>query len=1110
MKRKRFSALFLTLISVCALFLHFEAHTASLSLEEGFADPPQQYGVRCWWWWLNSNVTKEAITRDLEQMKAKGFSGAMIFDAGGADQRGNRQVPPGPTYASPAWRELYKHALQEAQRLGLEMGLSIQSGWNLGGPNVTPEFAAKQLTFSEMHVEGPAELNQKLPLPQIRGDFYRDICILAYPKKPQEKSELDYEIIASSFQQEFPKENAIDGNVDTYWVSSGRGQGKGPSASNPEWIELVFPEKKTISGCRILGRKGYGPKQCQIQYSNDRVVYTTIRKFSVEDGQECQVDWPPVTAASYRILVEDAYDSRYPDAPRNVQIAELSLRGQQGSWIIPKAKQASIQNLQLKSMYRELGGSAPDCRFLLNDLPASPGEEDAKLDHIRNITDCAASDGVLTWSAPAGEWIILRFGYTLTSAHVSTYSADWHGLVIDYLRKEALQRYWDEVAAPLIEEAGSLAGDVLKQLETDSWECGGMNWTDRFEEEFKKYRGYDPIPYLPIFAGKIVENRDVCNRFLADFRKTLADCVADNHYRHFADLAHQHNLEIQPESGGPHAGPFDALKNLGKNDIVMGEFWVPSPHRPKPENRFFIKQSSSAAHIYGKRYVGAESFTSIGPHWDDVLWKSQKPSADHEFCSGLNMVFFHTFTCSPKEMGIPGQEYFAGTHINPQVTWWDYSDAFISYLNRCQFLFQQGSFIADVLYYYGDHVPNLVRLKEDDPAQVLPGYDYDVVNEEILLRLKVENECIVVPGGVRYRLLVLPDHKALSLAALEKIEQLLQQGAVIVGLKPDRLVSLVGGEAGQQQFHESAARLWGENPEPAGRRKIGKGSLIWGKATRQILLESGVNPDFMLADSTRSADFDYIHYKIDQSDIYFVCNQTEKSREELCSLRIQNRQPELWDPITGDIRDLTVFTQKNGLTEIPLRFTPYGAWFIVFRNPISPDSSKQGKQNFLDLNVVQTIESPWRVAFDPEWGGPSSVQFDSLISWTDHSDPGIKFYSGKAVYEKKFDFVDHLDSSKRLWLDLGEVKDVGIAAVRLNGRNAGIVWTPPFRVEITDFLEKGENHLEITIINTWRNRLVGDRDLPDEEKYTQTNITIKPEWKLLPSGLLGPVAIITE
>ena len=479
---------------------------------------------------------------------------------------------------------------------------------------------------------------------------------------------------------------------------------------------------------------------------------------------------------------------------------------------------------------------------------------------------------------------------------------------------------------------------------------------------------------------------------------------------------------------------------------------------------------------------------------------------DHEFCSGLNMIFFHTFTCSPKEMGIPGQEYFAGTHVNPQVTWWEYSDAFIDYINRCHFLVQQGKFVADVLYYYGDHVPNLAQLKEADPAKALPGYDYDVTNEDILLQLKVEAGRIVVPGGVRYRLLVLPDHKVLSLAALEKVNQLLGQGASVLGLKPQRLVSLVGGTESQKRFKELAGRLWGDASAATGQKQIGKGRLIWGKTARQVLVEDGVNPDCEF-EASKDSVFDYIHYRIDEMDVYFVCNQSERTEDVLCRFRIAGKTPELWDPVTGQVRRQVAFTDSNGQTEIPLRLAPYGSVFIVFTNEEPKPSPTKNSVNYTDYVPAMTIGGPWQVRFDPKWGGPEKVTFDKLTSWTQHSEPGIKFYSGKATYNTSFNFEEKIDRRKEYWLDLGKVEDVGIARVRLNGQDLGILWTMPFRTDISDVLKPGRNLLEVDVINSWRNRLVGDRNLPQSRRYTKTNITIRREWKILESGLLGPVTI---
>ncbi len=1107
-KKRQFHSRYLcTIMFLILVLLGCNSSTASQitvvenRIERDFTNPRRNSGVRCWWWWLNSNVTKEAITKDLEAMHEKGFCGAMIFDAGGADQRGNAQVPAGPTFASPAWVELYMHALKEAQRLGLELGLSIQSGWNLGGPNVTPDFAAKQLTWSEIQVKGPMSYSQKLPMPDYRNDYYRDVCVLAYPETI--RSRTGFDLSASSHQGNYPPAEAIDGKNETFWVSAGTEPGQGPTTKAPEWLQFSFIKPVILSGLQMQSRPGYGPKKCRVLCLDDEKK-TDVYSLHPESND---ITFDPIQGKIFRILFEDAYDLRFPESPRNVQVSNLTLLlDSEGQKMMNSASGEPIKDLRLKSGYEEIGMSAPDTRFLLNDNPSIPGEEDALLEDIRDITGKMNSNGRLTWDIPAGTWTILRFGYTITDSHVSTFSADWKGHVIDYLNKEAFDRYWAEVVDPLLKKAGPLAGTVLKQLETDSWECGGMNWSPEFAEDYKKYCGYDPIPYLPVIAGKIVENRQASNAFLADLRKTLAHCVSENHYKVFAEHAARYNLGIQPESAGPHAGPMDGIKNYSHSDIMMSEFWVPSPHRPTPPQRFFVKQASSAAHIYGKQYVGAESFTSIGPHWNDVLWKSQKPSMDHEFCSGLNMIFFHTFTCSPKEMGLPGQEYFAGTHVNPQVTWWEYSDAFMDYINRIQSLTQRGTFVADVLYYYGDHVPNIAALKESDPAGAMPGYDYDVTNEDILLKLKVLDGKIITPGGGRYRLLVLPGHRVLSLAALEKVVELLQQGAAILGPKPERLVSLIGGKSAQQRFHDLADQTWGDDPAESGQKKVGIGCLTWGRTARQLLQSEGVAPDFEAMRAEKSSFYDYIHYTIKEGDVYFVCNQTEQSRTIDCAFRVSGKQPELWDPITGQIRLADAFKQSAGRTIIPLQFDPYGSCFIVFQKAIPTAQQGTTDSNYPEYRKVQEIQGPWQVAFDSAWGGPQLVQFEQLEDWTQHTERGIQYYSGKAAYTNSFT-CSEVSESKRYWLELNNVEDIGIAAVELNGKNLGIVWTKPFRIEITKALKAGQNQLEITVVNSWRNRLVGDRGKPQEQRYTQTNISIRNDWKLLRSGLMGPVEI---
>ncbi len=1074
------------------------ASQEDVPLEQGFRNPPSSAGIRCFWWWLNGNVTREAITRDLEEMKAKGFSGALIFDADGSSQRGNARVPAGPMFGTPAWRDLFVHAVREADRLGLELSLNIQSGWNLGGPDVTPEESAQQLAWTETRARGPGPFAGRLPEPKGRDGFFRDVAVVAIPAAPAGDAP---KVTASSAQEAFPPARAADGDAGTFWVSA-----EAPSAERPAWLDVALDAAETVSGVRVLGRPGYGPRTCEVLVPQDGRAFRSLKAFAVADGREAAARFDPVRAARFRLRFAGAYDARSPDAPRNVQVAEIILLDPEGRPLGGKARRP-IRDLANKSARRELGGSAPDCRPLLFDVPAAAGEGDARASEVVDLTGKLRPDGALTWDIPGGEWRIFRFGHVPTGAHVSTSSGAWKGRVLDYMSEKAFRAYWDRNVEPLLKAIGPLAGKSLRYLHTDSWECGGMNWTEGFEREFKERRGYDPLPWLPVIAGCIVESRDASNAFLADFRKTIADAVADRNYGLFAALARERGMAIHPESAGPHAGPLDGLKNYGRGELMMSEFWVPSPHRPRPENRFFVKQAASAAHVYGRRLVGAEAFTSIGPHWEDVLWASQKPSFDHELCDGLNLAFVHTFTCSPEEMGLPGQEYFAGTHFNPNVTWWPYAGEFIRYLNRCQFVAQRGRFIADVLYYYGDHVPNIARRKADDPAGTLPGFDYDVINEELLPKLSVRDGRLALPNGMRYRILALPDHRVLSLAALRAVHRLAAAGATVLGPKPLRAVSLEGGAEGAEEFRRLADELWGaDEPAAKGSRAVGQGRVLRGMTAREALLGDGLRPDCEFTDTAVDAELDWIHYAADGAEIYFICNQRPRVERFTCRLRVGGRQPEFWDAVTGSIRDATTFAFEDGRTAFPLELGPNGSLFLVLRRPAGEGRSVA--PNAEVLRPLREIAGPWEVRFDPARGGPGPVRFEKLVSWTDRPEEGVRFYSGTAVYRTTFDLEGAPPAGSRVALDLGEVKDTGIARVRLNGTDLGVVWCPPFRVDVSKAVKPAGNALEIEVVNSWRNRLVGDRDRPAGQRLTKTNITIRKEWKPVEAGLLGPVRVL--
>lgn len=1084
-------------------------------LASGFDNVPMESRIRSYWWWLNGNATKAAITRDLEEMKAKGLGGALICDAGGAEQDGNDKVPAGPAFLSAEWRELYKHALREADRLGMEMSLNIQSGWNLGGPMVTAEDAPKKLVWTETRAQGPSKFEQKLAMPRTRDDFYQDIAVIAYRKQPNAKApDVFAGVASSSAQPNHGAELSVDGSTDSFWVSKGSQSGEGPARERAEWLQLNFTQPITANSLAIVPRAGYGPHEGELRVSDDGRNFRAVTTFTArQPNVTTTVNFDEVRATHFRIVFFSSFDPRHPDSPRNVQVAEVSVSGADGRW--PGAgRRQPIQNWEQKALHRSLHFSAPDTTPLFQEFPAEPGEEDALSNEIVDLSSKLEADGTLRWNVPDGDWEILRFGCTLNDrCRVSTSSDGWKGYAVNPFDPDAFRRYWDAVVEPLIEDAGPLAGRTLKYLHTDSWEIGVANWTPALRQEFRQRRGYDLLPFLPVVAGRIVDSREESNRFLHDLRRTLGDLAIGGYYRPFRAGAHRHNMLIHPESGGPHAVPIDAQQCLGFNDAPMSEFWAWSwRHRVGDQNRFFVKQPASAAHTYGRRLVLAEGFTTIGPHWQERLWDNLKPSFDHALCEGLNMLVWHAFVCSPDEMGIPGQQYFAGTHLNPLVTWWEKSGPFFDYLNRAQFMLQQGLFVADVAYYYGDHVPNFSQLKSSDPAKILPGYDYDVVTEEVILtRMSVRDGRIVLPDGMSYRLLVLPERTIISLPALRKIKQLVEGGATVIGPKPEKASGLSNAKNADAEVRQLAEQLWGElDGKSVTQRKAGKGRVIWGRTARDVLLADGIAPDVEFSDVPQDAMLNYIHRRDGDTDIYFVANRSNRWEEAKVTFRVSGKVPELWDALTGERQPAQAFTQANGRTTLPLEFAPCGSMFVVFRQPAPAIAAGRAVRNSPKVAPRHDITGPWTVKFDPKWGGPESAQFNELVSWSERPEEGIKFFSGTAVYQKTFDVPAKTLplTGGRVWLDLGDVHQ--LAEVRLNRKNLGVVWTMPFRVDVTGVLKSSGNQLEIEVVNFWPNRIIGDDFLPPEDRFTRTNIRkLTKATPLETSGLLGPVRILT-
>jgi len=664
-------------------------------------------------------------------------------------------------------------------------------------------------------------------------------------------------------------------------------------------------------------------------------------------------------------------------------------------------------------------------------------------------------------------------------------------------------------------------------------------------------------PYLPILQGKIIQNQDITERFLYDYRKTLSDLLIENLYLRGREIINPHGIQLCSESGGPgapiHNVPVDALRALGVLDIPRGEFW--NKHERYDDQGFdvmqLVKEISCAAHIYGKKEVQGESFTSF-LHWQEGP-AALKPLADRAMCEGLNRFVYHTCPHTTPDAGIPGYAYHAGTHFNTTRVWWPKSRAFTDYLARCCYLLQQGNFVGDVLYYYGDQAPNFVKPKHVDPRLGF-GYDYDVTNSEVILtRLGVKDGRLVLPDGQTYEILVLPDQDHADVEVLKKLGELVKKGATIVGPKPERSHGLKDHQARDRQVKKLAGDLWGTaDGRTVTEHPSGKGKVIWSENLRQILDNRGAGPDFTHAGGSDSAEIDFIHRRTPAAEIYFVSNKRNGPESIQGTFRVSGMIPEWWDPETGKIHRVAVYADNGTHTTIPVRLPQHGSIFVIFREgtktghfvecrlngeqftprlQLSGDdfhlvAGEEGTYTLVDAaGNEQTVEAgeipapmqikgPWQIDFPEGWGAPEQAVFPEPVSWSEAEDPGIRYFSGIATYHQTFHLPEEMVSGETVMvLDLGVVKEV--AEVYVNGENLGILWKPPYRVDITAAARAGENTLTMEVANTWNNRLVGDGKLPEPQRFTKTNITgpnwqTRVPWKDSPlheSGLIGPVRI---
>ena len=775
--------------------------------------------------------------------------------------------------------------------------------------------------------------------------------------------------------------------------------------------------------------------------------------------------------------------------------------------------------------------------FLLTSL-AINCSINKKIDYQKDKVICldkfTYENKLIDWEVPEGRWEVISFFMSNTGQKLECPSPNSDGLIIDHLSRQATRKDFEEVLAQL--DKISNPGNHFKFLEDDSYEVWpAKDWTPGFVQEFKTCYGYDPVPYLPLIQGFNSNDSILAERFRGDYNRLVSDLIILNHFRQSGEIAGEKGIQIFTEAGHGGYARVDPLKGLGNTDIPMGEFWN--------RQQFWVtREAASAAHIYGKKIVAAESLTGW-QHWQQGP-TDFKQLIDIAFCEGMNQVVFHNFAHNPEIAGKPGFAYHAGEHINVNTTWWEMARPFMDYISRCSYLLRQGNFVGDVCLYYGDQAPNLVppdridpnitplyddnhclhcgQLKPVNPGK-LPGYDYDYMDADIIARgLNVKNGNLILPSGQSYRMMLIPDRDDISLEVLKKLDTLVYNGAIIIGRKPQRTTSLKDYPGCDIEVRNIADKMWGKcDGKAILLNQYGKGTVYWGKTVKQVLDELHIPPDMKVTGIDNfDKHIDYLHRQTETKDIYFVSNSKPESEKATCIFRVdQNKVPELWDAETGLIQRKVNYSRVENGIRIDFLMDPLSSRFVVFGNKsagkndagLSYDLQYGFNQNLNRREKDKTIDLSynWNISFNPAMGGPASYHLDSLLSWTDIKDQGIRFYSGSANYEKDFSVdKDALTKRTEAFVVFKDIQEM--ARVFVNGNDCGIVWTPPYKADITKYLKSGLNNITVKVINTWNNRIVGDVRNPDKKQYTRTNIKykFKTASPLLKSGLVGRAEII--
>jgi len=1075
-------------IAACLLVSNICLSQTSFS-QKDFINPPQSVKVHTWWHWMDNAITREGITKDLESMKQQGIAQATILDVSLFNQK-DFGIPL-VKFNSPEWYAMFQWALQEANRLGITIGVHNCDGWSTsGGPWITPEKSMKQYAWTKIITTGGKTLSVSLAKPFVRKYFYADAAVVAYRTHQT----------PNSFQKAKPTAILNDSTHASYLLDGDPGSSVNMKKGNH--IVISFPTEFNAEKIVIHLRRPFTwanmaniKSNFTLSASDDGLNFTKVKDFELTGFNESfETAITPAGARYFKLVLTDFSN---PDSWHWYQISEVEL--------LKKDEQASYSP-GIAHLLEKTVAIKPANKNYFNSDEQNSLKEMIPEDSVLDITAYMNTDGLLKWQAPVGNWCIIRFGYTTTGVTNAPANAEGTGLECDKMDPEALDFHFNSFPKKLIDAAGIYTGNTFKFLLVDSWECNYQNWTQSFPKEFEKRRGYDLIKFIPVLCGDVVSSAEQSNAFLYDFRKTIADLIEVSYYKHFNELCHQNKLEFHSEViyGGADYPPLDILKTNSYVDLPMFEFWSHPNKQAMPEYlptsqpEFSFPIYSSV--LYNKPVIGAEAYTSLATYSESPWYL--KSYGDRAFCSGINQMILHSYVHQPadKKPGLTLGPF--ASHFNRNNPWWQFASGWLNYQSRVQYFLQKGETVSDILFYTGDQLPQYVQ---NDFLKTLSfGYRANACNLDILKnKASVQNGKIVFAKTQQYSLLVLPDNNAMEWETLQRIAQLIKEGAVIYGPKPLTTFSLKGIKS-KSALLALADEVWGTTPANAGSHAYGKGKVYWGSSVNEVLKQINLTQDFSTGQPD-SLNLMYIHKKTNDADIYFVANQQNDTINRECIFRVGKKNVEIWNPQYGSVITPSNYKIDRDGIHISVSFQPREALIFVFTNKPSKKAVEPATPEIVTINNFKGS-----IQFSPAYPDDiPAVDISSFKSYTDFENPAVNYFSGIAKYTIQFDAPANIAKNDSVLLSIGNIE--ATAELRLNKKWLGYIWMPDFKLKVGGLLQ-AKNTLEITVANAYRNRIIGDYKQYDSLKNVWTSGDMSPfsnkEKMLKPSGVMGPLQLI--